>query len=64
MDAFVAQGDKWLADLYLLARQRLQQHGIDAIYGGEHCTFNDDKLFYSYRRQAVTGRQASLIWLR
>ena len=63
-DAFVAHGDKWLANLYLLARQRLQQHGIDAIYGGEYCTFNNDQLFYSYRRQTVTGRQASLIWLR
>lgn len=61
--AFSPHGEKWLADLYLLARQRLQQYGVTEIYGGEYCTFGEPELFYSYRRDGVTGRQASLIWL-
>jgi hypothetical protein len=53
----------WLADLYLLARQRLAQHYVTAVYGGNYCTYTDSKHFYSYRRDNVTGRMATLIWL-
>ena len=60
---FVAQPGKWLADIYMLARQRLQALGIRAIYGGECCTVSDHDRFFSYRRDGVTGRMASLIWL-
>lgn len=55
--------DRWLADIYMLARQRLNQLGIEKIYGGHWCTFNDAERFFSYRRDGVTGRMASLIWL-
>lgn len=56
--------NKWLADLYLLARQRLLRSGIMAIYGGEFCTYSDAQKFFSYRRDGMsTGRMASLIWL-
>lgn len=55
--------NKWLADIYQLARLRLAQVGVTAVYGGEHCTFSDSERFYSYRRDGVTGRQATLIWL-
>ncbi|WP_018749082.1 peptidoglycan editing factor PgeF [Chitiniphilus shinanonensis] len=54
---------KWWADLYLLARQRLVALGVTAIHGGEHCTVGDAARFFSYRRDGVTGRMASLIWL-
>lgn len=53
----------WLADLYLLARQRLQHLGIEEISGGTHCTYSDKERFYSYRRDKITGRMATLIWL-
>jgi YfiH family protein len=56
--------EKWLANLYELARLRLQLQGITAIYGGEHCTFTQQDLFYSYRRDGgSTGRMASVIFI-
>ena len=63
-EAFVPGADgKWLADLYLLARQRLSTLGVARVYGGEHCTYNDAARFFSYRRDGVTGRMGSFIWL-
>jgi YfiH family protein len=58
-----AGGGKWLADLYLLARQRLYAAGVGAVSGGGLCTYEDPLRFYSYRRDGATGRMASLIWL-
>lgn len=54
--------DKWLADIYYLARLRLQAIGVTQITGGEACTYHDKERFYSYRREAKTGRMVSLIW--
>lgn len=54
---------KYLADIYLLARQRLQKLGITGVYGGEFCTVTDTARFFSYRRDGVTGRMATLIWI-
>ncbi len=54
---------KWLADIYQLACIRLNHAGVHAIYGGGRCTFTEADSFYSYRRDGVTGRMASLIWL-
>ncbi len=56
-------GGRWLADLYRLARQRLASLGVAAVYGGTHCSFSEGARFYSYRRDGVTGRMASLIWI-
>lgn len=58
-----AADGKWLADIYLLARQRLNTAGVTAIYGGGLCTVSDSTRFFSYRREQITGRMASLIWL-
>lgn len=54
---------KWLANIYTLARQRLRTAGIQSISGGGFCTASDHERFFSYRREGVTGRMASLIWL-
>jgi YfiH family protein len=56
--------DHFLADLYQLARQRLNNAGIELISGGGYCTYSEDKRFYSYRREKQTGRQASLIYIK
>ena len=65
--AFVAHGDKYLCDLYKIATQRLHKLGITQIYGGGHdknwCTYTDQENFFSYRRDGLTGRMATLIWL-
>ncbi|MGD9943902.1 MAG: peptidoglycan editing factor PgeF [Burkholderiaceae bacterium] len=54
---------KWLADLYRLARLRLGRAGVTSVSGGGHCTVGEDQRFYSFRRDAGSGRMASLIWL-
>jgi len=58
-----ATSPKWLADIYRLARVRLEHAGVRAVYGGGHCTFSETESFFSYRRDGVTGRMAALIWL-
>lgn len=63
-EAFVNnhQPGKWLADIYMLARRRLVRAGVARIYGGGACTWHDRERFFSYRRDGVTGRFASLVW--
>lgn len=61
--AFIPHGEKFLADIYFLAKQRLQRAGILAIYGGNRCTMSEMSHFFSYRRDGLTGRLASLVWV-
>ena len=61
--AFIPNGaHRWLADLYEIARILLRSHGVRQIYGGRFCTFTESDRFFSYRREGVTGRMATLIW--
>jgi hypothetical protein len=55
---------KWMMDIYAVARLRLQLAGISRVYGGGICTVCDKNRFFSYRRDGVTGRMASLIYLK
>lgn len=76
VDAFVAvdpkalsaftprqQQGKWLADMSQLVTQRLNRVGVTQVYYSELCTYQDPTRFYSYRRDGVTGRQATFIWI-
>jgi YfiH family protein len=54
---------RWQADLYGLARQRLEAAGVTAVSGGEFCTYSDEERFYSYRRDPDCGRLVSFIGL-
>ena len=56
--------EKYLADIFSLARMTLNKAGVSRVYGGGLCTVTDQHRFYSYRRDKVTGRMASLIWLK
>lgn len=59
------QKHKYLANLYALARLRLELSGVLPlnIHGGAHCTVTEAERFYSYRRERTTGRMAALTWL-
>ncbi len=65
-EAFVqkdSQG-KFLANMFTLARLMLARDGVSRVHGGGQCTATAPERFYSYRRDHVTGRQASLIWIK
>ena len=64
--AFVPRAEqhgKYLADLPALARIRLNQIGVTRITSADACTVTERSRFYSYRRDAETGRMAAMIWL-
>ena len=62
--AFVSHAnDKWTADLCELARLRLSAMGIRRVTSTNWCTATNAQQFYSYRRDGITGRMASCIWL-
>ncbi len=58
-----SQTGKYQADIYRLARSRLNLLGIERIYGGDRCTYRESEDFFSYRRDGATGRMGTFIWL-
>ncbi|MBS3796239.1 peptidoglycan editing factor PgeF [Pseudoalteromonas sp. BDTF-M6] len=60
--AFKAHGEKFLADLSLLATQKLQGLGVTSIADAQQCTYSLAEQYFSYRRDGQTGRMASVIW--
>ena len=61
---FQAKADKWLANLPLIAQISLNALGINKVFQSNLCTFEQEDLFFSYRKRPQTGRIATLIWLR
>jgi hypothetical protein len=62
--AFIpGQSGKWFADIYALARLRLNALGITRIHGGGYCTYAERDRYFSYRRDGTTGRMGTFIWL-
>lgn len=55
--------DKFMADIYQIARINFHLLGVQQIFGGGLCTYCDER-FYSYRRdQQIKGHMATLVWL-
>lgn len=75
-DAFVAAGfecatrfaangrGRWQADLFGLAKDRLQACGVTSLYGQRDCTFDQPDRYFSYRRDGSTGRLLSFVHRR
>ena len=61
-DAFQCNASSVHANLPKLAELILHATGVNAVFQSQACTFELEKQFYSYRRQAQTGRMATLIW--
>ncbi|WP_448569077.1 peptidoglycan editing factor PgeF [Thalassotalea ganghwensis] len=55
---------KWFADLVSIASTMLNTCGVQKIIYGHHCTDSNKQRYYSYRRDQVTGRMASLICIK
>lgn len=53
----------WRVDLFAIARIRLARAGVSRVYGGGVCTLSDPQRFFSHRRDARTGRMATLVWI-
>lgn len=62
-DFFPGKPGKFMADLYGLARRRLERVGVREVHGGGFCTRNDSERFFSYRREPKSGRMGAFIWI-
>ena len=57
----VKKPGRWNLDIYQAAKIVLEAADICNIYGGSYCTYSDEDRFFSYRRNSVTGRMATII---
>lgn len=60
---FSPRGHKYMGDLQGIARYRIEQAGVSHIFCLSDCTYTLKQRYFSYRREPITGRMASLIWL-
>ncbi|NUG00460.1 peptidoglycan editing factor PgeF [Acinetobacter oleivorans] len=63
--AFVegATPNKFHADLYAIARFILQNLGVKQVLGGDQCSHQQSDEYFSYRRDAKTGRMATFVFI-
>ena len=61
--AFRQTENRWLFDLYTMARLRLERAGVTRVSGGEFCTFSEPERFFSFRRDGQTGRMGTFVWI-
>ena len=54
---------KYYADLYAIATYILKLHGVETVLGGDQCSFSQADQYYSYRREAKTGRMATFVFM-
>lgn len=57
------QKGKYLGDLSAMAQWQCQQLGMAWVGASPECTYLNRDDFFSFRREGVTGRMASLMWL-
>ncbi|MGH8598960.1 MAG: peptidoglycan editing factor PgeF, partial [Gammaproteobacteria bacterium] len=60
---FARRDEMWFADLSGIASRQLADAGISRIDRYHGCTAGERQRFFSYRRDGVCGRMASVIWL-
>ena len=53
--------DKYLFDMKFIAKQILNDNHCFDIVDSSLCTYSN-KRFYSYRKEGITGRQATFVW--
>jgi polyphenol oxidase len=62
--AFAANAaGRYQADIYALARQAMLRAGVQHVGVAGVCTSSDPQNYFSYRRDRVTGRMATLAWI-
>ena len=62
--SFIEKNGKYYLNLYDGAKVILEGYGITSISGGDCCTYEDSKQFFSFRRDGeCSGRMAHLIWM-
>jgi YfiH family protein len=65
--------DKYFANLFQIAKQKMFALGITQVFGGDYCTYQQNELFFSHRRATYqnssesnfapkTGRMVSAIY--
>lgn len=54
---------KHYADLYATARYILKKKGVTTVLGGDQCSYQQADDYFSYRRDAQTGRMATFVFI-